>query len=226
MCGRGWRFVEPQVPGAIAPVPATPDMTQEVGVRNCRLYTKPGDAVVSEFAERLEAVEDLAAETSLAVDDLETAVQADGSQISRLQTRMTSAENRITALENGGGGGGGGNCYQQVVGQFSISEYNGHPILSLTYASIPDTAVIDSIDFVVKVSGGTVYRAFTLYHGFNNEYVVSENGSGNGVAVFTMASGSSLGLTIATFTQTSNTLWTTNIATGDTPVRAIIKYHN
>lgn len=226
MCGRGWRFVEPQVPGAIAPVPATPDMTQEVGVRNCRLYTRPGDAVVSEFAARLEAVEDLAAETSLAVDDLETAVQADGTQINSLKTRMTNAENRITALENGGGGGGGGNCYQQVVGQFSISQADGHILLSLTYNSIPDTAVIDSIDIVVKVSGGTVYRAFTLYHGFNNEYVVSENGSGNGYSLFTMASGSNMGLTIAVFTQVSNTLWVTNIATGDTPVRAIIKYHN
>lgn len=225
MCGRGWRFVEPQVPGAIAPVPATPEMTQEVGIRNCRLYTKPGDAVVSEFEARLAAVEDLAADTSLAVDDLETAVEADGTQINSLQTRMTNAENRITALENGGGGGGG-NCYQQVAGQFSIGEFEGHIVLSLTYNSIPDTAVIDSIDMVVKVAGGTVYRAFTLYHGFNNEYVVSENGSGNGYSVFTMASGSNMGLTIATFTQASNTLWSTNIATGDTLVRAIIKYHN
>ena len=224
MC-RGWRFREPEVPGAIAPVPATPEMTQEVGIRNCRLYTLPGDATVQEFEERLSAVEDLAAETSLDVDDLETAVEADGSQISSLQSRMTNAENRITALENGGGGGGG-NCYQQVVGQFSIGEYDSHIILSLTYNDIPDTAVIDSIDIVVKVSGGTVYRAFTLYHGFNNEYVVSENGSGNGYSLFTMASGSALGLTIATFTQASNTLWSTNIATGDTPVRAIIKYHN
>lgn len=106
MC-RGWRFFEPQVPGAIAPVPATSEMTQEVGIRNCRLYTKPGDAVVSEFEERLSAVEDLAAETSLDVDDLETAVEADGSQINSLKSRMTSAENRITVLENSGGGGTG-----------------------------------------------------------------------------------------------------------------------
>lgn len=107
MC-RGWRFREPEVPGAIAPVPATPEMTQEVGIRNCRLYTKPGDAVASEFEARLDAVEDLAAETSLSVDDLETAVEADGARINGLTTRMTSAENRITALENGGGGGGTG----------------------------------------------------------------------------------------------------------------------
>ena len=195
MC-RGWRFREPEVPGAIAPVPATPEMTQEVGIRNCRLYTLPGDATVQEFEERLEDVED-------AVDSLDT---------------------RVTDLENSGGGGGG-NCYQQVVGQFSIQEVNSQILLSLTYNELPAAAVIDSIDVVVKVSGGTVYRAFTLYHGFNNEYVVSENGSGNGYSLFTMASGSNMGLTIAVFTQTSNTLWTTNIATGDTPVRAIIKYH-
>lgn len=195
MC-RGWRFREPEVPGAIAPVPATPEMTQEVGIRNCRLYTLPGDATVQEFEERLEDVED-------AVDSLDT---------------------RVTALENSGGGGSG-NCYQQVVGQFSIQEVNSQILLSLTYNELPAAAVIDSIDIVVKVSGGTVYRAFTLYHGFNNEYVVSENGSGNGYSLFTMASGSNMGLTIAVFTQTSNTLWTTNIATGDTPVRAIIKYH-
>ena len=195
MC-RGWRFREPEVPGAIAPVPATPEMTQEVGIRNCRLYTLPGDATVQEFEERLEDVED-------AVDSLDT---------------------RVTDLENSGGGGGG-NCYQQVVGQFSIQELNSQILLSLTYNELPAAAVIDSIDIVVKVSGGTVYRAFTLYHGFNNEYVVSENGSGNGYSLFTMASGSNMGLTIAVFTQTSNTLWVTNIATGDTPVRAIIKYH-
>lgn len=195
MC-RGWRFREPEVPGAIAPVPATPEMTQEVGIRNCRLYTLPGDATVQEFEERLEDVED-------AVDSLDT---------------------RVTDLENSGGSGGG-NCYQQVVGQFSIQELNSQILLSLTYNELPAAAVIDSIDIVVKVSGGTVYRAFTLYHGFNNEYVVSENGSGNGYSLFTMASGSNMGLTIAVFTQTSNTLWVTNIATGDTPVRAIIKYH-
>lgn len=195
MC-RGWRFREPEVPGAIAPVPATPEMTQEVGIRNCRLYTLPGDATVQEFEERLEDVED-------AVDSLDT---------------------RVTDLENSGGGGGG-NCYQQVVGQFSIQEVNSQILLSLTYNELPAAAVIDSIDIVVKVSGGTVYRAFTLYHGFNNEYVVSENGSGNGYSLFTMASGSNMGLTIAVFTQTSNTLWVTNIAAGDTPVRAIIKYH-
>lgn len=191
----GWRFREPEVPGAIAPVPATPEMTQEVGIRNCRLYTLPGDATVQEFEERLEDVED-------AVDSLDT---------------------RVTALENSGSGGG--NCYQQVVGQFSIGEVNSQILLSLTFNDLPTGAVIDSVDMVVKISGGTVYRAFTLYHGFNNEYVVSENGSGNGVSVFTMTSGSNLGITIAVFAQTSNTLWTTNIAAGDTPVRAIIKYH-
>lgn len=73
MC-RGWRFREPEVPGAIAPVPATPEMTQEVGIRNCRLYTKPGDAVVSEFEARLDAVEDLAADNAGDIDSLESAV--------------------------------------------------------------------------------------------------------------------------------------------------------
>lgn len=34
-------FYGPGVPGALAPVQATDDMTQEVGVRNCKLYTKP-----------------------------------------------------------------------------------------------------------------------------------------------------------------------------------------
>lgn len=34
-------FFGPAVPGAIAPVIAPDDWTQEVGVRKCRLYTKP-----------------------------------------------------------------------------------------------------------------------------------------------------------------------------------------
>ena len=215
MC-RGWRFREPEVPGAIAPVPATPEMTQEVGIRNCRLYTLPGDATVQEFEERLVAAED-------DIDALELRMDSAEDDIGGLTLDVGDLDNRVTALENSGSGGG--NCYQQVVGQFSIGEVNSQILLSLTFNELPAAAVIDSIDMVVKVSGGTVYRAFTLYHGFNNEYVVSENGSGNGVSVFTMTSGSNMGLTIAVFAQTSNTLWTTNIAAGDTPVRAIIKYH-
>lgn len=215
MC-RGWRFREPEVPGAIAPVPATPEMTQEVGIRNCRLYTLPGDATVQEFEERLGAAED-------DIDALESRMDSAEGDIGGLTLDVGDLDNRVTTLENSGGSGG--NCYQQVVGQFSIAEVNSQILLSLTYNELPAAAVIDSIDVVVKVSGGTVYRAFTLYHGFNNEYVVSENGSGNGYSLFTMASGSNMGLTIAVFTQTLNTLWVTNIAAGDTPVRAIIKYH-
>lgn len=68
MC-RGWRFFEPSVPGAIAPVPATPEMTQPVGIRNCRLYTLPGDATVQQFEERVSNLED-------SVDNLDERVSA------------------------------------------------------------------------------------------------------------------------------------------------------
>lgn len=94
MC-RGWRFAEPQVPGAIAPVPATPDMTQEVGIRNCKLYTKPGDAVVSEFEERLEAVEDATADNTLEIDALDAAAV----KSSNLQFNVDNPQG-VTLLEN------------------------------------------------------------------------------------------------------------------------------
>lgn len=113
MC-RGWRFREPEVPGAIAPVPATPDMTQEVGIRNCRLYTKPGDAVVSEFEARLDAVEDLAADNAGDIDSLESAVNGkvgysdltfNVENPMSVQTLENIQYQGTTYIPSGGGGG-------------------------------------------------------------------------------------------------------------------------
>lgn len=235
MC-RGWRFAEPQVPGAIAPVPATPDMTQEVGIRNCKLYTKPGDAVVSEFEERLEAVEDATADNTLEIDTLSAlAVKS-----SNLQFNVANPQG-ITVLENiryfgtdyiisGGGGGGGGNAGTLNLAATSILANPDNPlycILSFTYntSQLPSNANIDSFDIVVKVSGGTVYRGFTLYKGEGSEWIVSSQEGNQGVSVFSLESGSSGGITVLALRQTSNSLWLTNIAVGDTIVSAKINYH-
>lgn len=236
MC-RGWRFAEPQVPGAIAPVPATPDMTQEVGIRNCKLYTKPGDAVVSEFEERLEAVEDATADNTLEIDALDAAAV----KSSNLQFNVNNPQG-ITQLENiryfgtdyivpsGGGGGGGGNAGTLNLAGSSIMANPDNPlycILSFTYntSQLPSNATIDSFDIVVKVSGGTVYRGFTLYRGEGSEWVVSSQEGSQGVSVFSLDSGSSGGVTVLALRQTSNSLWLTNIAAGDTIVSAKMNYH-
>lgn len=235
MC-RGFRFRDPEVPGAIAPVPATPEMTQEVGIRNCRLYTKPGDAVVSEFEERLEAVEDATADNTLEIDTLSAlAVKS-----SNLQFNVENPQG-ITVLENiryfgtdyvipSGGGGGGGNAGTLNIAGTSIMANPDNPlyiILSFTYntSQIPTNAIIDSFDIVVKVSGGTVYRGFTLYKGEGSEWIVSSQEGSQGVSVFSLDSGSSGGITVLALRQTSNSLWLTNIAVGDTIVSAKLNYH-
>lgn len=99
MCRFPW-FYTPAVPGALAPVVATDDMTQEVGVRNCRLYTRPGDAQTQQFEQRLTTVEN-------DVGDL----QLDTSDISG---DVADLELRVDALEQGGGGG------SQRTGNFRV----------------------------------------------------------------------------------------------------------
>lgn len=91
MC-RGWRFREPEVPGAIAPVPATPEMTQEVGIRNCRLYTLPGDAATQEFAQRLGAAEN-------DIDALELSMVSAEGDIEDLDGRVDTLEGQVVASD-------------------------------------------------------------------------------------------------------------------------------
>lgn len=51
-------FYGPAVPGALAPVNATDDMNQPVGVRKCRLYTRGYSTEVNNLDERVTALEE------------------------------------------------------------------------------------------------------------------------------------------------------------------------
>lgn len=50
-------FFGPLVPGALAPVNAEDDMTEPVGVRKCRLYTKGYGTEIAALTERIAALE-------------------------------------------------------------------------------------------------------------------------------------------------------------------------
>lgn len=50
-------FFGPLVPGALAPVNAEDDMTEPVGVRKCRLYTRSYAAAINALTERVAALE-------------------------------------------------------------------------------------------------------------------------------------------------------------------------
>ena len=211
-------FYAPAVPGSIAPVAATDDMTQPVGIRDCRLFTKPGDAVVTDFENRLSSVESKADLNEDDIDTLQGDMEDVEADISNLDTRVTNLENATPTV-------GGGNAYAQVASQFSIALSGGQIMLSLTHTTLPQNAVVDSIDIVVMLHGPLVHRAFTLYNATNNQFVLSSNGTDNGRVLFEYGYGSSGNIAIMTLLETNNTLWTTNLSDSDIPTRAVIHYH-
>ena len=181
--------------------------------------------------------------------DLETAIGNLATEIGNINTTLASKVGRSQLLFNvenpsgaalleniqyfgrtfipPSGGSGGGNAYEKTVGQFSIAKNSANKIvLSLTFDDLPSGAVIDRIECAIAMTGTVTFRAFPLYpNNGGTAFFACSQGGDNGNSQFTFASGSSAGVTIATLTQESNTLWSTNITENDTPLWARIYYH-
>ena len=138
----GWRFREPEVPGAIAPVPATPEMTQEVGIRNCRLYTLPGDAATQEFAQRLGAAED-------DIDALELRMDSAEGDISGLTLDVGDLDSRVDTLEG-----------QIVASDVKVVKVTPNVVSSAIYFSIPVGYKVMWCSLVFVLNG--VYKKINL----------------------------------------------------------------
>ena len=139
-----------------------------------------------------------------------------GEAISTLQAAVAEIQEEIESLETGGG-----NAYTLIP---TLGDPGANQI-RLSFADLPDGAVIDKIECIVNTEGGTVPVKFEVdvyAGGLSGESV----GTGNGYALWTLASVSSGGTTTLTIALSStNTLYTHVPAVGDSEVWARIYYH-
>lgn len=193
----------PAVPGAIAPVDATLKMTNEVGIKRCRLYVDaPTTAELTAVTNRVTALEE-----SGGADTIE-----------ELQDDVTSLDNRVTTLENQQQAGGG-NCYVEVPSQITCAA----DTLYVTYTTLPTGAVIDKYEFNLLLAGMTAPTKVEILPTTSSAGVtVVPDG---GYVSWTIAHGTSGNVTIDTLTITLNTLLTHSIAANDYCSYARIYYH-
>lgn len=90
--------------------------------------------------------------------------------------------------------------------------------LYISYADLPAGAVIDRIDVLLRVSGGTVPQVRTLMP--SNEMLLdtmisTAQDGGNGYCVWNISTSTAGGTTIMTCEINSNTLWTTPLTSSD-----------
>ena len=92
------KFYGTEIPGSLSPVPATPEMTQPVGVRDGQLFVDPGD--VGELTDRVEALEQTTGTLEDNVSELQTDVGEAQSNIETLETGVSSLNGRMAAAES------------------------------------------------------------------------------------------------------------------------------
>lgn len=146
------KFYGTEIPGSLSPVPATPEMTQPVGVRDGQLFTDPGD--VGELTDRVEALEQTTGTLEDNVSELQTDVGEAQSDIETLETGVSSLNGRMTAAESNIG------TNAQEIGQlqFDVSQAQTDIVgLGLSKLDKP-TNEGDTGDVIVKTANGTEFQ--------------------------------------------------------------------
>lgn len=160
------------------------------------------------------AVQDKLAVLAGAISTLSGAV-ADIPQI-RVNRPLAGTEDPLTALEYNGTNYKVSGDGQQVIIPTQVSV--GTDEISITYKTLPAGAVIDRIDVLIRVSGGTVPQVRTLMP--SNEILLdtmlsTDQSGGNGYCVWNTSASTSGDTTIMICEINSNTLWTTPLTSSD-----------
>ena len=160
------------------------------------------------------AVQDKLAVLAGAISTLSGAV-ADIPQI-RVNRPLAGTEDPLTALEYDGTNykvlGDG----QQVTVPTQVTVDAGK--LYISYKDLPANAVIDRIDVLLRVSGGTVAQVRTLMPSDEillGTMVSTDQSGGNGYCIWNTSTSTAGGTTIMTCEINSNTLWTTPLTSSD-----------
>ena len=134
----------------------------------------------------------------------------------RVNRPLAGTENPLTALEYDGTNykviGDG----QQVAVPTQVTVDAGK--LYISYKDLPANAVIDSIDVLLRVSGGTVAQVRTLMPSDEillGTMVSTDQSGGNGYCIWNTSTSTAGGTTIMTCEINSNTLWTTPLTSSD-----------
>lgn len=134
----------------------------------------------------------------------------------RVNRPLAGTENPLTALEYNGTNykvlGDG----QQVIIPSQVTVDAGK--LYISYKDLPANAVIDRIDVLLRVSGGTVAQVRTLMPSDEillGTMVSTDQSGGNGYCIWNTSTSTAGGTTIMTCEINSNTLWTTPLTSSD-----------
>lgn len=134
----------------------------------------------------------------------------------RVNRPLAGTEDPLTALEYNGTNYKVSGDGQQVAIPTQVSV--GADKLYISYKDLPAGAVIDRIDVLIRVSGGTVPQVRTLMP--SNEMLLdtmisTAQDGGNGYCVWNISTSTAGGTTIMTCEINSNTLWTTPLTSSD-----------
>lgn len=134
----------------------------------------------------------------------------------RVNRPLAGTEDPLTALEYNGTNYKVSGDGQQVAIPTQVSV--GTDKLYISYKDLPADAVIDRIDVLIRVSGGTVPQVRTLMP--SNEMLLdtmisTAQDGGNGYCVWNISTSTAGGTTIMTCEINSNTLWTTPLTSSD-----------
>lgn len=134
----------------------------------------------------------------------------------RVNRPLAGTEDPLTALEYNGTNYKVSGDGQQVAIPTQVSA--GANKLYISYKDLPAGAVIDRIDVLIRVSGGTVPQVRTLMP--SNEMLLdtmisTDQSGGNGYCVWNISTSTAGGTTIMTCEINSNTLWTTPLTSSD-----------
>lgn len=134
----------------------------------------------------------------------------------RVNRPLAGTEDPLTALEYDGTNykvlGDG----QQVTVPTQVTVDAGK--LYISYKDLPANAVIDRIDVLLRVSGGTVAQVRTLMPSDEillGTMVSTDQSGGNGYCIWNTSTSTAGGTTIMTCEINSNTLWTTPLTSSD-----------
>lgn len=134
----------------------------------------------------------------------------------RVNRPLTGTEDPLTALEYNG-------TNYKVIGDGQQVEIPsqvtvGADKLYISYKDLPAGAVIDRIDVLLRVSGGTVAQVRTLMPSDEillGTMVSTDQSGGNGYCIWNTSTSTAGGTTIMTCEINSNTLWTTPLTSSD-----------
>lgn len=134
----------------------------------------------------------------------------------RVNRPLAGTEDALTSLEYDGTNykviGDG----QQVAIPSQVTVDTGK--VTVTFPSLPEGAVIDRVDVLLKVSGGTApqLRSLTPSSEFNlGTYISTSQDGGLGYCVWNASPSTAGGITYITFEISSNTLWSTALTSSD-----------